>query len=77
MTLRSMLYSADAPDRELEGLEGVRIESLTDRQLLWIDLASADAGERASVARLLDCEPLCFEELVARRSDAAAKSQDR
>jgi Mg2+ and Co2+ transporter CorA len=52
-----MLYSADAPDRELEGLESVRIESLTDRQLLWIDLASADDRERESVARLLDCDP--------------------
>jgi Mg2+ and Co2+ transporter CorA len=61
MPLRSLLYSADAPDRELDGLEGVRVDALTDRQLLWNDLASAEPAEREMVARLLDCDPALLE----------------
>ena len=39
MTIKALLYSADAPDREAE-LEGLDVASLTERQLLWLDLAS-------------------------------------
>ena len=57
MPTRALLYSADALDRELDDLDGVDVGALSDRQLLWIDLASADAAEREAVARKLDCDP--------------------
>jgi len=61
MAIRALLYSADVPDRELEDLAQVDVGALSDRQLLWIDLASAEPPEREAVARVLGCEP----ELVA------------
>jgi len=61
MATRVLLYSADALDRELDDLERVDVGALTDRQLLWIDLASADATEREAVARLLDCDAALLE----------------
>jgi Mg2+ and Co2+ transporter CorA len=57
MAIRALLYSADAPDRELDELAQVEVGALTDRQLLWIDLASAEPAEREQVARFLGCEP--------------------
>jgi Mg2+ and Co2+ transporter CorA len=57
MAIRALLYSADAPDRELDELAQVDVGALTDRQLLWLDLASAEPAERETVARLLGCEP--------------------
>jgi magnesium transporter len=57
MATRVLLYSADEPDREPDDLAEVDVGSLTDRQLLWIDLSSADASERERVARQLDCDP--------------------
>ena len=61
MATRALLYSADAPDRELDELGQVDVGALTDRQLLWIDLASAEPAEREAVARLLGCEASLLE----------------
>ena len=55
MTIKALLYSADAPDREAE-LEGLDVASLTERQLLWLDLASPTPEECATVARLISAE---------------------
>jgi Mg2+ and Co2+ transporter CorA len=61
MATRTLLYSADAPDRELDELAQVDVGALTDRQLLWIDLASAEPAEREAVARLLGCQAALLE----------------
>ena len=55
MATRVLLYSADAPDQE-PGLAELDVARLTDRDLLWIDLASADDAEREAVARLVGCD---------------------
>ena len=60
MSTKAILYSADSPDQE-PALAGIDVSALTDRQLLWIDLASADAAERDAVARLLGCDPRLLE----------------
>jgi Mg2+ and Co2+ transporter CorA len=61
MSIRALLYSADSPDRELEQITELDVGVLTDRQLLWIDLESATAEERDSVARLIGCEAQLLE----------------
>ena len=55
MAIKAQLYSADAPDREV-GLENVDVGALTERQLLWVDLASPTTEECAAVARLISAE---------------------
>ena len=56
MAIKALLYSADAPDRDAE-LEGLDVAALTERQLLWIDLASPSEEELASIAALIGAEP--------------------
>jgi Mg2+ and Co2+ transporter CorA len=56
MAIKALLYSADEPDRDAE-LEGLDVASLTERQLLWIDLASPSEEELARVAALIEAEP--------------------
>ena len=60
MSTKAILYSADVPDQEPD-LAALDVPALTDRQLLWIDLASADAGEREAVARLVGCDARLLE----------------
>lgn len=57
MALRALLYSADAPDRELAGLADQAVADLDARQLLWLDLVDPDDGERRQVADWLACPP--------------------
>jgi magnesium/cobalt transport protein CorA len=56
MTTTAVLYSADAPDQAIE-LGSQTLSGLTERQLLWIDLASPSPGEIDAVARLVGCRP--------------------
>ena len=56
MAVKTLLYSADAPDEMLE-LATVAVGSLDERQLLWVDLGSPTPEEQAQVARFLGCEP--------------------
>ena len=55
MAIKAMLYSADAPDQEAE-LAQLDVAGLSERQLLWIDLASPTEAECAAVARLIGAE---------------------
>jgi Mg2+ and Co2+ transporter CorA len=55
MTIKVLLYSADAPDQSPE-LARIRVAELNERQLLWLDLISPTEQEREDVAALLDCE---------------------
>lgn len=54
MTIKALLYSADAPDEEPD-LATLVAGSLNSRQLLWIDMVSPGPDEVAQVAGLLDC----------------------
>ena len=54
MTIKALLYSADAPDQEPD-LATLVVGALHSRQLLWIDMVSPEAEEVAQVAGLLDC----------------------
>jgi Mg2+ and Co2+ transporter CorA len=56
MAIKALLYSADAPDQE-PALGEVDVSRLTERQLLWIDLASPTEEECEQVARLVGAEP--------------------
>ncbi len=56
MPTKVLLYSADAPDRHLE-LSAASLSDLSERQLLWIDLASPDEAELGQVAELIGCDP--------------------
>lgn len=56
MTTRAILYSADATDQAIP-LADASLEGLSERQLLWIDLASPDDDEVATVAKLVGCDP--------------------
>jgi Mg2+ and Co2+ transporter CorA len=60
MSIKALLYSADAADQEPE-LAGLDVAGLTDRDLLWIDLASPTDAEREQVARLIGCAPKLLE----------------
>ena len=55
MPIKALLYSADSADQELE-LAGFDVGGLTEQQLLWIDLASANEEECASVGRLIGAD---------------------
>jgi Mg2+ and Co2+ transporter CorA len=55
MAIKALLYSADAPDREAD-LASFDVSALTEKQLLWIDMASPTADECAAVAALIDSE---------------------
>ena len=67
MALRALLYSADAPDRELAGLSGLAVAELDARQLLWIDLADPDDAERREVADWLGVQPRLLRNETGRR----------
>ena len=56
MAIKSLLYSADAADQEPE-LASVQVAGLSERQLLWIDLADPSEEEVAAVAAQVDCDP--------------------
>jgi Mg2+ and Co2+ transporter CorA len=56
LAIKVLLYSADAPDRELP-LAEVEVSRLSERELLWIDLSSPTEAEVEAVARQIDCEP--------------------
>lgn len=55
MAINAHLYSADAPDQTPD-LATIAVDSLTARQLLWIDLSSPTDEEREQVAKLLVCD---------------------
>lgn len=55
MAIKALLYSADAPDQELEP-GSIEVRGLSERQLLWIDLASPSDEEVASVAQQVGCD---------------------
>lgn len=55
MAIKALLYSADAPD-ETPDLSGIAVDSLSERQLLWLDLSSPSAEELQQVSRLIVCE---------------------
>ena len=55
MAIKALLYSADAPDQEVE-LGAADVAGLDERQLLWIDVASPTEEECAEVAKLIDAE---------------------
>jgi Mg2+ and Co2+ transporter CorA len=69
MTTTAVLYSADAPDQSI-ALEAAAISGLSERQLLWIDLASPADEEFDAVAALLGCDrrELALEDDAARPS---------
>ena len=50
MSLRAFLYDADGSDRPVD-LRDQRLQDLTDRQLLWIDVTGQDRGEIELVGR--------------------------
>jgi magnesium/cobalt transport protein CorA len=52
MTIRSVLYRADAPDLDEVELDAGVLSSLDERQLLWVDLSTPTEDEVASVAAL-------------------------
>ena len=56
MAIEVLLYSADAADQAIAPAD-VRLGDLTERQLLWIDLASPDQAELDQVAALIDGVP--------------------
>jgi Mg2+ and Co2+ transporter CorA len=56
MATTALLYSADGPDQEPD-LAKVKVAKLTERELLWIDLASPTEEEVAQVATLIDLDP--------------------
>lgn len=56
MAIKTFLYSADAPDQEPE-LAAIEIARLSDRELLWIDLATPTPEEVAAVAERIGCDP--------------------
>jgi Mg2+ and Co2+ transporter CorA len=56
MAIKALLYSADAPDQEPD-LAAMDVARLTERELLWVDLASPDEAEIAQVAGLIGVEP--------------------
>ena len=56
MAITALLYSADAPDQEPD-LAKVKVAKLSERELLWIDLASPTEAEAAQVAKLIDMDP--------------------
>lgn len=55
MSVKALLYSADAPDQTPD-LGAVRISELNTRQLLWVDLSSPTTAELEQAAALLDCD---------------------
>lgn len=61
MAIKALLYSADAADQEPD-LEGFDVGALSERQLLWIDLAAPGEEECAAVAALIGAEArlVCF-----------------
>lgn len=67
MAVKTLLYSADAPDESLE-LATVAVGSLGVRQLLWVDLGSPTPEEQAQVARFLGCAPDLLDVTHATRS---------
>lgn len=56
MALNALLYSADAPDRALTDLAGLRVPS-GERELLWVDLCDPSEAEARQVAAWLGCDP--------------------
>jgi Mg2+ and Co2+ transporter CorA len=56
MAIKALLYSADSSDQEPD-LAAVDVDRLSERELLWIDLADPSEAERDQVARLIDCDP--------------------
>lgn len=54
MAIRALLYSADAPDAELD-IAAISVGSLSARQLLWIDMVSPTAEELVQVSGVLGC----------------------
>jgi hypothetical protein len=56
MAIKALLYSADGADQEPE-LEAIDVAKLTDRDLLWIDLASPDEAEVNAIAARVGCDP--------------------
>lgn len=68
MALQALLYSADAKDQVLAGLDAVDPAALAARQLLWVDLCQPTAADVDQVARLLSCDARLFT-LEAGRQD--------
>jgi len=56
MAMKALLYSADGADQE-PALDAIDVARLTDRDLLWIDLASPEEAEVAAVAQRIGCDP--------------------
>lgn len=52
MTIRAYLYDADGTDREVP-FDAQLTQTLTDRQLLWIDLTGQDRGEIEQIGEAL------------------------
>jgi magnesium transporter len=55
MAIKALLYSADEPDQTPD-VATISLESLSSRQLLWIDLSSATSEEEQQVMKLLACK---------------------
>lgn len=55
MAIKALLYSADEPDQTPD-VAAIALESLSSRQLLWIDLSSATPEEQRQVTKLLACK---------------------
>src|SRR5688500_8203905 len=64
--VRAFLYDADVHDQEVE-LTRSTLSSLTDRQLLWVDVLSHDREETATLCQALALPPLICELAFAER----------
>ncbi len=68
MAIRNRLFRADGADSDVT-LGRDLVMALDDRQLLWVDLCDASEDERASVADILELDP------VALVSDPASRAR--
>lgn len=67
MAIKALLYSADAPDQEPE-LTTISVADLSERELLWIDMAAPTEEEVRAVAEQIGCDPALLHLGPGRRS---------
>jgi magnesium transporter len=53
VTVQAFFYDAEGHDREI-GIDEVKVDSISERTLLWIDLEAATSDESARIAELLE-----------------------
>jgi magnesium transporter len=63
LSIATRLFDADGDDREVE-LEESLVKRLTDRQLLWVDVAGEDEADLPSIAELFSLDRQSVQNLL-------------